>query len=200
MPSVPIECIKEIRSGADARYWREQFQLSVDYECRWMTIVYIIDGSYKTLHVVAITVDVFNLWNTTLRALYAVRQVLMSGLGHGEARQRIWEKRYWRGADEHRDDRLSFEEVEKMCRRLNLTLSKQDLLRRFMEADSEARGYLDFDDFRHFVKLLKTRPDIETLYVHLAGDGPFDFDVFENFMKLTQKVRVCDEHICNSCT
>ena len=185
---VPIECIKEIRSGSDARYYREQFQLSAEYEPRWTTIIYIIDGGYKTLHAVATTVDVFTIWDSTLRAMFAVRQALMSGLGHGEARQTMWEKRYWRGADEQRDDRLSFEEVLKMCRRLNLTLSQSDLLSKFMEADKQARGYLDFDDFRQFVKLLKTRPDIDQLYKKLVGDGIFDFAVFEDFMRTCQKV------------
>lgn len=187
--AAPIECIKEIRSGVDTRYYREQFQLSFEYEPRWMTIIYIIDGKYKTLHVIAPTLDVFGLLERTLRALYAVRQALMSGLGYGETRERIWEKRYWRVSDEKRDERLSFEEVEKMCRRLNLTLPRSELLSRFMDADKGAYGYLDFDGFKQFVKLLKARPEVDRLYRKLVGNGILDFVVFERFMRNSQKVR-----------
>lgn len=128
---VPIEAIKEIRSGSDARYYREQFRLAQEYEDRWLTIVYILDGNYKTLHVISPTKDVFRMWDVTLRKLYAIRQTLMSGLGNFEMRQAIWEKQYWKGADQRPDQKLDFDEVEKMCRRLNINSSTESLLRLF---------------------------------------------------------------------
>lgn len=131
MHSVPIESIKEIRSGIDARYYREQFQLAQEYEDRWLTIIYLLDGNYKTLHLVAASKDAFLMWDVTLRRLHAIRQQLMSGLGNIEMRQAIWEKLYWRGADEQSDDKLSFDEVEKMCKRLNINSNTEDLLRLF---------------------------------------------------------------------
>lgn len=131
MSLVPIENIKELRSGSDARYYREQFQLAQEYEDRWLTIIYIIEGAYKTLHLVAATKDIFRMWDTTLRKLHAIRQELMSGLGNIEMRQAIWRKHYWKGADEEKDQKLSFEEVEKLCRRLNVNSSSGELLRLF---------------------------------------------------------------------
>ncbi len=57
-------------------------------------------------------------------------------------------------------------------------------------ADTRQRQYLDFDDFRRFVKLLKGRPEIDRLYKKLMADsGIFDFNVFEKFMRENQKVR-----------
>lgn len=188
---VPIENIKEIRSGADARYYREQFQLSREYESRWITLVYIADGRYKTLHFVAMTTDEFGLWDSTIRAMHSVRRELMNGLGHVHKRQNVWERRYWRRADEHRDDKLSFEEVEKMCRRININLPKDELELRFEEADVQNQGYLNFNDFRRFVKLLKRRPEVEKLYGELRKESPFNFIVFKEFMKNCQKVRFC---------
>jgi phosphatidylinositol phospholipase C, delta len=131
---VPIENIKEIRSGADARYYREQFQLAAEYEDRWLTIIYILDGQYKTLHLIAATHDVFQMWDGILRKLYGIRQELMSGLGNIEMREAVWEKQYWKGADgdgEEKDQKLEFEEVEKLCKRLNIRSSKEELLRLF---------------------------------------------------------------------
>ena len=128
---VPIETIKEIRTGADARYYREQFQLTASYEDRWLTIIYVLEGSYKTLHLIAATRDVFQMWETTVRRLHEIRQQLMSGLGHGVLRQAIWERQFWKGADEENDQKLDFDDVERMCKRLNIVPSRDDLLRRF---------------------------------------------------------------------
>ena len=129
---VPIENIKEIRSGADARFYRQQFQLSQDYEDRWLTIVYVLDGRWKTLHLIAATKDQFRMWDTTLRELHTIRQELMHGLGNIEMRQALWEKRYWKRSDEENDQKLSFDEVEKLCRGLNINSSREDLERLFM--------------------------------------------------------------------
>ncbi|KAG6916583.1 hypothetical protein DXG01_006232 [Tephrocybe rancida] len=186
---IPIENIKELRSGSDARYYREQFQLAAEYEDRWLTIVYILDGAYKTLHLIAPSRDIFRMWDTTLRRLHAIRKELMSGLGNIEMRQAIWEKHYWKGADEEQDQKLMFDEVEKLCRRLNINSSPSELQRLFKQADIQQRNYLDFEDFRRFVKLLKGRPEIDRLYNKLrARGGPvFDFVVFERFMREKQE-------------
>jgi len=131
MPVVPIENIKELRSGSDARYYREQFQLAQEYEDRWLTIIYILDGSYKTLHLIASSKDVFQIWDITLRKLYTIRQQLMSGLGNIEMRQAVWEKQYWKGADEGKDQKLGFDEMERLCKRLNVNSSTDTLFRLF---------------------------------------------------------------------
>ncbi|KAG6890441.1 hypothetical protein C0992_001634 [Termitomyces sp. T32_za158] len=186
---IPIENIKELRSGSDARYYREQFQLAAEYEDRWLTIIYINDGAYKTLHLIAASRDVFKMWDTTLRRLHAIRKELMSGLGNFEMRQAMWEKHYWKGADEEQDQKLVFDEVEKLCRRLNINSSSSELQRLFKQADVHQRNYLDFEDFRRFVKLLKGRPEIDRLYNKLRarGGSVFDFAVFERFMREKQQ-------------
>lgn len=71
------------------------------------------------------------MWDVTLRKLYEIRQQLMTGLGNVEMRQAVWEKQFWKGADEEADQRLDFDDVERMCRRLNINPSRDDLLRRF---------------------------------------------------------------------
>jgi len=186
---IPLENIKEIRSGADGRYYREQFQLSQDYEDRWLTIVYVIDSRYNTLHVVASTKEIFFLWDYTLHNMYAVRKNLMSGLGSDEERQMLWERRYWKGCDLGGDDKLKFDETVKMCKRLNIHFPEEEILKRFKAADVENRGYLCYEDFRNFVKQLKERPEITILYNDLTvkvGDG-FGFQTFERFMSEYQK-------------
>ena len=130
-PPVPIENIKELRSGSDARYYRQQFQLAREYEDRWITIIYMLDGQYKTLHLIASSLDSFQLWDITLRKLYAIRQELMTSLGNEEIRHAVWIKQCWKSAGEDHDHQLSFEQVEKLCRRLNINSSQEDLMRLF---------------------------------------------------------------------
>lgn len=186
---IPIENIKELRFSSDARYYRQQFQLAQDYEDRWITIIYILNGAYKTLHLISSTKDVFRMWDITLRKLYAIRQELMTGLGNEEIRHAIWEKQYWTASDQSSDQKLRFDEVEKLCRRLNVNTSTEELKRLFKQADTKCQSFLNFSDFQRFVKLLKARPDITLLYKKLcySNDGQFDFSVFEHFMRNAQK-------------
>ncbi|RDB15543.1 1-phosphatidylinositol 4,5-bisphosphate phosphodiesterase 1 [Hypsizygus marmoreus] len=186
---VSIETIKEIRSGTEARYYRAQFGFPEDAESRWITVIYILEGTYKTLHMVAPTRDIFNMWDTALRKLFAIRQGLLQGLGNVEMRRAVWERQYWKGADDGGDQKLGFGEVEQLCRRLNANLGREDLRKLFLAADTEKKGYLDFTGFQTFVKTLKRRPDIESLYQKLStSDGStFDFPAFEKFMRESQQ-------------
>jgi hypothetical protein len=58
------------------------------------------------------------------------------------------------------------------------------------QADVQIRDFLDFDDFKRFVKLLKARPEVKRLYKKLCllGEGRFSFQTFERFMRDHQKV------------
>jgi hypothetical protein len=71
------------------------------------------------------------MWDSTLRKLHAIRQALMCGLGNNYLREAVWEKQYWKAADEQADQKLYFEDVERLCRRLNINPSHEDLDRRF---------------------------------------------------------------------
>lgn len=128
---VPIESIKELRLGANGRYYRQQFKLPEELEERWITIIYILDGTYKTLHIVAETRDVFQMWSVGLQKLWAIRQGLMTGLGDVDVRQTLWERQYWKGADVEGDQVLDFDDVERLCQRLNVNMTTSDLKRLF---------------------------------------------------------------------
>ncbi|KAJ7132050.1 PLC-like phosphodiesterase [Mycena epipterygia] len=184
---VPIETIKEIRTGPDAQYYCAQFGFSGDAAARWITIVYVLNSTYKTLHILAPTQDIFLLWESTVRKLYAIRLGLMHSLENTEMRQTVWERQYWKGADTGGDQSLTLGEVKAMCLRLNMNFPKGELERLFQEADTTHKKSLDFREFQHFGKLLKRRPELEALYKKLCGDQTFDFPVFEKFMTNTQK-------------
>ena len=58
------------------------------------------------------------------------------------------------------------------------------------QADSQNRGYLDFADFKRFVKSLKARPELDRLFKKITnGESEMSFAAFEQFMRNSQKVR-----------
>ncbi|CAG8541101.1 4232_t:CDS:10 [Gigaspora margarita] len=59
---INIENIKEIRVGDAIRGYKDPFKISADIEPRWFTIIYVDSGKYKTLHLIAPTVELFNIW------------------------------------------------------------------------------------------------------------------------------------------
>ena len=83
---------------------------------------------------VADTRDVFKLWDISLRKLYAIRQGLMSGSGDVGLRQAVWERQYWKGADKAGDQVLDFEDIERLCKRLNVNLTTAELEKLFKVA------------------------------------------------------------------
>lgn len=75
---IMVQNIKEIRTGPDTRFYREQFKQPVEFEDRWLTISYLVDGKYKTLHLVALTQDDFRSFYRALVRLRALRAALLS--------------------------------------------------------------------------------------------------------------------------
>jgi phosphatidylinositol phospholipase C delta len=102
----------------------------------------------------------------------------MCGIGDIEVREALWEKQHWKGAGEERDQKLTFEEIAGLCRRLNIKSNQEDLFRLFMGSVecfpcyicscpcwlASRHAAMDFDEFRRFINLPKGRPEIDQLY------------------------------------
>ena len=71
--------------------------------------------------------DVFRLWDTTLRRLHSVRQGLMQGLGNPEVREQLWERMYWKNRDNFGDQKMDMHGVKKMCQELGAQMSKEEI-------------------------------------------------------------------------
>lgn len=128
---VPIEAIKEIRAGANTSSYRIQFSVPEEWQSRWLTIIYVVDGTYKTLHMVADTRDTFKLWEVAVMKLHAIRQGLATDLGNLDLRQTVWERQYWKGADKEGDHKLDFKDVKALTKRLNISLTSSQLKQMF---------------------------------------------------------------------
>ena len=61
----------------------------------------------------------------------------------------------------------------------------------------QKRGFLDFTDFKRFVKSLKARPEVERRYKKLCSldNGSFSYRAFDHFMRFHQKVGNSANHL-----
>lgn len=199
-----IDDIKEIRMGADARNYREEFQIHSEMEDRWATIIYAepeLGGKLKTLHIIAPTVDIFKLWTTTLEKILRYRTEMMAGLAmQGEKCVDAHWRNYMASRvitttpppQSPKGERLGFEDVERLCRRLHVNCSRGFLKDRFKRADKDNSGYLNFAEFRRFVQLLKERDEIKDIWKTAVADSEAGMTKkeFTLFLKNVQKVDV----------
>lgn len=191
---VSIESIQEIRSGDGARSFRIQCKFAEDAENRWISIIYVTESKYRMLHILADSTEIFKLWDSSLRKLFAIRQGLTFGMGDMKLRQTMWERQYWKGANLKDDHQLSFQEVEWLCWKLKAHLSQEEIKRLFEAADIDKRNFLDFAAFQTFIKFLKRRPDVEAIFEQVCGGNSIklDFEVFKKFMRDVQKSDASD--------
>lgn len=198
-----IDDIKEIRTGADARNYREEHQFPSDAETCWFTIV-ISDPErskerpYKTLHLVAPDHATLERWTTTLENISRFRIGLMAGLaGSGQSEAVLkahWQREMSRlfpshGPKPDDQDALDFDAIQRVCRSLHINCSRNMLRGQFSRADSGNTGKLTFVEFKDFVARLKERKDVKDVYKGRATDSSkgLTLDEFLGFLRDTQK-------------
>ena len=129
---INIENIIELRFGNETKAFREQLGLSIDSQSLWTTIIYSgYAKRIKTLHLVALTPQILELWKEALTLLYQQRRSLMGGLDQMRVRQSVWLRQQWKTADSNDNERLQFDEVVRLCKRLGIAAQRQDLEKNF---------------------------------------------------------------------
>lgn len=196
-----IDDIREIRTGADARNYREEFQIPSEAEPRWFTILYADEKRskgrpIKTMHLIAPNEFIFDCWTTTLRDFSRYRMDMMTGLaGLSETSLRaLWNREMSRtlanGTRTEQDERLNLEGVERLCLSLHIVCSKNNLRYHFAKADKEGAGSLDFGGFKDFIRGLKERRELKEIFSHVASDQELGLDKteFMTFLRDTQSM------------
>ncbi|KAK3814724.1 MAG: hypothetical protein JOS17DRAFT_806623 [Linnemannia elongata] len=194
---INVEQIKELRKGKAARMYREQLRVKPEHEERWLTIIYSAMGKYKALHLVAPTKDTYQDWIMAVERMWSVKREVAEGLPQLQRKTNQWLKEHWMDADKDVDSKLGYEEVVRLCHRLNINFSRKEIRLRFDQADEKRQGFLDFSNFTHFVKLLKERKEIINLFNRLTrpDDMSMSVDEFIDFMLHIQKTTYDVEHI-----
>ncbi|KAI9701329.1 MAG: Phospholipase C [Bogoriella megaspora] len=193
-----IDDIRELRIGAEARNYREEFGVPQEFESRWFSILYTNPNNskgrtLKTIHLIAPTDTIFQLWTTTLDGIAKRRAEIMEGLaGTGERTIKfLWRQEMIKklGLDHaESEERMSLEEVRQICTSLHINCSENTLRAQFDKADVGGTGFLDFSQFEQFVKRLKERKDIKHIFTSIKGKHSEELD-FAHFLEFVRDVQ-----------
>ena len=199
-----IDDIQQIRLQSDAKNYREECGVGLEHESRWFTIIYADQNRakgrpVKTMHLIAPTQVIFELWTSTLDDLQRYRHELMDGVAGSRLNEQTL-RGHWRcemaklfnGAP-HRDEEenLDFPGVENLCHSFHIHCSKNMLRAQFEKADTNKTGFLNFDEFKDFIRRLKTRTEIKDIYRSIdANNEGIALEAFLTFLQETQGINV----------
>lgn len=199
-----IDDIQQIRLQSDAKNYREECGVGLEYESRWFTIIYADQDRakgrpVKTMHLIAPTQVIFELWTSTLDDLQRYRHELMDGVAGSRLNEKTL-RGHWRcemaklfGGAPHRDEEenLDFTGVENLCLSFHIHCSKNVLRAQFEKADTNKTGFLNFEEFKDFIRRLKARADIKDIYKSIAPSNEgIPLDAFLKFLRETQGISV----------
>ena len=204
-----IDDIQQIRLQSDARNYREEFGIPFESESRWFTIIYADQDRakgrpVKTMHLLAPNQITFELWTSTLDDLQRYRHELMNGVAGSRLNEKTL-KGHWKcemakmfnGRDhEEHEENLDFTGVENLCHSFHIHCSKNMLRAQFEKADKNGTGYLNFPEFKDFVRRLKQRNDIKDIYRSIGAnvnDG-ISLQDFQEFLQETQGINAEADH------
>ncbi|QPG74676.1 hypothetical protein FOA43_002008 [Brettanomyces nanus] len=160
-----IEKIKSIRIGDEAKNYREEFKVSSQYCDFWITVIYhnyAKSNNIKALHIIATSKRDYDQFLYTLSNLVYFRRQLQSSL-YSAACSNLFTKFHWNNKSSGMD-RLDFEGVLKMATRLHIYVDRDFLLKIFKTEDRGGKEYLDFDEFKRFVKTLRQRHEFASIF------------------------------------
>ncbi|KAF2028808.1 1-phosphatidylinositol-4,5-bisphosphate phosphodiesteras-like protein 1 [Setomelanomma holmii] len=190
-----IDDVKEIRSGDEAKHYREELDYSENYALYWFTIVYTdttrSKGRIKTMHLIAPDASVFNMWTKTLESVSRNRIDVMAGLlGHADRSAKlVWQKATKKGCNG--DESLDFPRIMDLCRSLHINCTENTLRAYFSKADADQSGRLNQSQFLNFVRRLKERKDVKPIFETLtSGSKEMDQATFFAFLRQEQGVNV----------
>lgn len=190
-----IDDVKEIRSGPEAKHYREECDVSESCAPLWFTIVYTdttrSKGRIKTMHLIAPDAGVFNMWTQTLESVSRNRIDMMAGLlGFADKSAKL----VWQRAMKKRgngEESLDFQTTVELCRSLHINCTENTLKAYFSKADTDVAGKLNQAQFLHFVKRLKERKDIKSIFKSLtSGAKEMDSATFFKFLQDEQGINV----------
>ncbi|KAF1918462.1 1-phosphatidylinositol-4,5-bisphosphate phosphodiesteras-like protein 1 [Ampelomyces quisqualis] len=190
-----IDDVKEIRSGVEAKHYREECDMSENWAPYWFTIVYTdttrSKGRIKTMHLIAPDAGVFNMWTKTLESVSRNRIDMMAGLlGFADKSAKL----VWQRAMKKRgngDESIDFPSTTELCRSLHINCTETTLRAYFSKADTNGAGRLNQSQFLSFVRRLKERKDIKAIHKSLtSGLKEMDKATFFKFLQQEQGIDV----------
>ena len=209
-----IDDIKEIRTAEDIRQYRLDAALPETVEQRFFSLIYTLPGKTNTklLHLIADTDEAFQQWVEALETMFKHRQDFATSLMsfNDKAVRAYWGMEMERQLGKVRaaeNEHIDFAGVERVCRSLHIHVTSEELRRKFdmakrrgassddLPSSRNHNSRLNFEEFLEFVRLMKTRGDIRSIYQARTSDtdGGMTKDEFFHFLREVQRENVDDD-------
>uniref|UniRef100_A0A3Q1EKA9 Phosphoinositide phospholipase C n=1 Tax=Acanthochromis polyacanthus TaxID=80966 RepID=A0A3Q1EKA9_9TELE len=144
-----VECVRE---GCQSETLR-QIVGSVP-EARCLTVVF--KGPRKSLDLLCQSQEEAQHWARGIRTL----QERVQNMTQKENR-----------ADQNRDDKMSYDEVQKLLQMINIDLSDQYARSLFQKCDRSADGRLDHGEIEVFCRELLRRPELDAVFIRYSANS-----------------------------
>ncbi|RLV89894.1 1-phosphatidylinositol 45-bisphosphate phosphodiesterase 1 [Spathaspora sp. JA1] len=199
-----LDDIKSIYMGLEAGSYREEFHVSKEFEQKWITIIYFNQkkNNLKTLHLIADTNHDFKKLSLVLQSLRNLRDQLAKQFLIDFDDLNITQKRLIldkalvvpdeQGEIKQVREFLSFNDILKYTKRLNISVNRKHLESIFNEVSKQETNScnfeqgLNFEQFKMFVSKLKKRDDIIEIWNSVCQSEVMDFECFVKFITTTQ--------------
>ncbi|XP_039089116.1 1-phosphatidylinositol 4,5-bisphosphate phosphodiesterase delta-4 isoform X3 [Hyaena hyaena] len=161
-PSFSISDVETVREGHESELLRslaEEFPLEQGF-----TIVF--HGRRSNLDLVASSVEEAQIW---MRGL----QHLVDFVTSMDQKERLdqWLSDWFQRGDKNQDGRMSFPEVQRLLRLMNVEMDQDYALHLFQAADESQSGALEGEEFVEFYKALTKRPEVLEVFENFSADG-----------------------------
>ena len=200
-----VDDIEHIHLQGHAKRYREECGIDEREQRRWLTVVYANHDhskarSTRTMHILAPNDQLFALWTRTLEQISRFRHQLIAATAGPSQDERIilhhWNQEmnmlFKNNQQPEEEQGLDLATVYRMCHANQINCSRSVIQAKFEKADARGRGRLGFEDFKEFIRSMKTRTDVRRIFRDLPLASPDGLDLvrFLNFLEKTQGVDV----------
>ncbi|CCH58493.1 hypothetical protein TBLA_0A07020 [Henningerozyma blattae CBS 6284] len=186
-----IDSIKDVRTDSLARNYIEEYGIDNTTAKWWVTLIYVINNNkLKCLHLVLNNEEEFKLFVSSILDIIKERRELMQSIlvpDHARFANIHWESTVSPKKEDEIKETLTFQDVQALCSKFNIVSSHSYLHKNFLLADVNNNGLLNFAEFQTFVKLLKKRDEIDTLWKNITlNKNKMNFESFFDFISTKQ--------------
>ncbi|KAM9664243.1 1-phosphatidylinositol 4,5-bisphosphate phosphodiesterase delta-4 isoform 2-T2 [Trichechus inunguis] len=180
-PSFSISDVETVREGHESELLRglaEEFPLEQGF-----TVVF--HGRRSNLDLVANSAKEAQIW---IRGLQLLVDVVTSMDQQEQLDQPGWLSDWFQRGDKNQDGRMTFREVQRLLRLMNVEMDQEYAVQLFQAADKSQSGTLEGEEFVEFYKALTKRPEVEELFEKFSADGQkLTLLEFVDFLREEQK-------------
>ncbi|XP_006763404.1 PREDICTED: 1-phosphatidylinositol 4,5-bisphosphate phosphodiesterase delta-4 isoform X2 [Myotis davidii] len=160
--SFSISDVETVRNGHESELLRslaEEFPLEQGF-----TIVF--HGRRSNLDLVANNVEEAQIWMKGL-------QLLVDFVTNMDQQERLdqWLSDWFQRGDKNQDGRMSFHEVQRLLRLMNVEMEQEHAFQLFQAADTSQSDTLEGQEFIEFYKALTKRVEVLELFGNFSADG-----------------------------